>query len=532
MSDDKFTDDILKILVEKGGYDHPMYYLYYLTSSPYKLKDDWNEVLGFALKNMNYPSNMIIKEYYDIKFLFTNCIEYYENKLKQVLIKLNIDSYFRYFYMLACEYYDVHTAIYCFLYEQKGKQYGSFCLNNIEFSVLDKGLLENVIFKGIREIDGYKEQLISRLGTDSYIVQYALYYTKYCNHIENEKIILKEDVEKIFSILNSIVSLCMAGQVISNNFGNLKQVIVIKNYLIETTELRNKVHRSVYDGFLEAQEAVISYKTEISFEMEKNFKLLYGFDLKDFVHFINSIDNLHLEIENKRMLGNLNEINLPQEISKKIIACFSQPIFQYSLKDIKYKFERNRFRLIYKPMPIMKTGEILLPSKTLLCHTYYRIQRDIYHNLIKELEVDNGEYHNKLTDELVERVYETLNNKNLKCEKNYYIKNCGSELKEREIDIICLKEDTLYLIECKDVDASFEPFGMFNDNKELKKFSKILHEKILAVDRQKRNYCNLFGSKICYIKGIIVYREYNGRISEGNDIQVFTEHQLMKFFGV
>ncbi|EMS72603.1 hypothetical protein [Ruminiclostridium cellobioparum] len=252
MSDAKFTDDILKILVEKGGYDRPMDYLYYLTLSPYKLQDDWNDVLGLALKEMNYPSTMIIKEYHDIKFLFTNSVEYYENKLKQVLIGVNNESYFFYFYMLACEYYDVHTAIYCFLYEQKGKRYGSFSLNDIEFSVLDEGLLKNVIFRGINQIGRYKEQLISRLVTDGYIVQYALYYTTYCNFSENGKTILKEDVEKIFSLLNSIVLLCTAEQSISNNFGNLSKVIVIENYMVGTTELENKFHRSGYDSFLEA----------------------------------------------------------------------------------------------------------------------------------------------------------------------------------------------------------------------------------------------------------------------------------------
>jgi hypothetical protein len=113
--------------------------------------------------------------------------------------------------------------------------------------------------------------------------------------------------------------------------------------------------------------------------------------------------------------------------------------------------------------------------------------------------------------------------------KHYYIKNCGSKLKEREIDILCLHEDTLYLIECKDVDASFEPSGIFNDNKELKSFLKILREKLLAVDKQREYYCTLFRSKICYIKGIIVYREFNGKILEETDIQILTEHQLMKF---
>ncbi|EMS72677.1 hypothetical protein [Ruminiclostridium cellobioparum] len=266
--------------------------------------------------------------------------------------------------------------------------------------------------------------------------------------------------------------------------------------------------------------------------MEKNFKLKYGFNLKELAVFINSSDILHLKIENGRIIGNLCEINLPQEISQKIVTYFSQSVYQYSLNDIKYKFERNQFRLIYKPIPIMKTGEMLLPLKTLLYYTYYRIQRDIYHNLIKELEADNGIFHNKLTDELVDRIYENINNKKIKCMKHYYIKNCGSKLKEREIDVLCLYEDTVYLIECKDVDAPFEPFGIFNDNRELKSFLKILREKILAVDKQRESYCNLFGSKISNVKGIIVYREFNGKIIEEmeTDLQVLTEHRFMKFF--
>lgn len=530
MSDTKFIDNILKTLVEKGRYDSPMDYLYYLTSSPYKLQDDWNSILSSALKNMNYPSKMIINEYDDFKLLFKNSIEYYENKLKQILIGINKDNYFRYFYILACEYYNVHMAIYCFLYEQEGKQYGSFSLNNIEFSTLDKGLLENVIFKGIRGIAGYKEKLIARLVTDGYIVQYALYYTKYCN-FNDDNSILKEEVENIFSLLNSIVLLCTADQAISNNFGNLKQKIIIDNYMIETTEFRNRFHISQYDSLLEAQEATISYKSETCYEMESNFKSIFGFDLNEFAYFINSIEDMQLKIKNEKITGNFEELGLPMENIHKIIAHISQPIFNYSLEDIKYKFERNHFRLIYKPLPIMESGEILIPTKALLYCTYDRIRRDILHNLIKEVEGKNGGCHNQLTNELEDRIYKILNS-NFICKRKYYINDCGQELKQREIDVLCLQENTLYLIECKDVDASFEPVGMFNDNKELKKYIRILNEKILAVERQKENYSNLFENEICNVKGIVVYREHNGKIPQESDIQIFTEHQLMKFFNI
>lgn len=382
---------------------------------------------------MSYPPNIIIRKYEDVKALFN----------------------------ISIEYYDVHTTICCFLYEQHGKQYSSFSYHDIQLSYLDKGMLENVIFKAINSILGYKEKLISRLNIDGYIFQYALNYTKCCKtygQVERTQM-NKEYFESIMFLLNGIVLLNIAGQTLSNNFGRLDQSIVIKNYVMQTAELREKLHQSSYDGFLKASNVKLNYESDICSEMENNFKFLYGFDLKEFVIFIRNSTKLNLRIKQGKVAGDIRNMNISLKKVENIIKYFSQPMMNYSLGDIKIKFEKKQLRLIYKPIAIMKNGDILIPSQSLLYCSYNRLQRNIYHNLIEKLKPINGKLHKKLTDELVDRIY-----------------------------------------------------GM--------------------VRNDDRYYNKLFNCKINDIKGIIVYREFNGEIFLENDLQILTEYQLKQYFNI
>ncbi|HFK1746944.1 hypothetical protein CN463_18120 [Bacillus cereus] len=412
-------------------------------------------------------------------------------------------------------------------------------LDIVESNILN--FIENNKSKVNKDINGI-------LGKDKAILQYLIALTmstpEYDTHLYtmNEK-----DFEYLYLHIYTLVDLISKRELITSKiFEEINMTVKDGEFIFHDKNWAN-ILNEFGETFVDER---ISTPNEdfpdIINVLKKNFYKALGFNFDNLEKFITFEENL-LPTQEKQLCypvfkDHLIALMMEHAACKKEEAI--KTIDYYTLQPIKNKdlyfesIDKFEYRILEKPLvPIQIKGHILyLVSIPLLLNAINITYHKLIYNLIPECKKDNSKpIQKKVKNDLVLNIEDIIKNYTVNYQSNAKDFTIYDNEKQRkfsftsEMDVIAIVNKTLLIIECKDLQYKFTPFGYRKDIQKALKYINEISSEMLEIKDNINIIQKYFNEEIKAIIPILVFKTHNIVINSPIDKKGVIITSLHKF---
>jgi hypothetical protein len=516
----KFLNDIQKTCeMVHSVYENMVLYKIKANSEGkiYSTFGDSIKYINDILKEMNIKE-IEIDDKKEIRNLYNSIIMKVFNKLDAMMKKINRKELLLALYEWAAYMIKLHDYMELARINKlkKEKIESSNFLNEIEKEILTKVNENNKTNSWI--FDSFK-------GVDKNIIQ-VLFFV-YSQLDDNKNVHEKLNVEDIFTMNNLatvIIELTSERDFILSKFIS-KATVKVSNYEIEhiNNNFQDNPIQKIYLDLIREEDEENDEDYVIS-KLERNLFTEYGFKLKTIEEvFVSNNTSSVLEnkvsdiiiIEHKKLVELIrSDGKCSKEEAESIIKYF---VLKFSDKTNIYNAcTKYPSRIVEQPLVEYNDNHYLF-SYYLFRYSIRIFRNKLKYNLLSDaIKKENSEVVEKgYKIKFEKQVYNLIKNYMDKAIWNFQDFIVPHNSKNRkvhllyEIDILAIKNRTLYILECKDIVSKFNSKGIEEDIKKGIKFINRLIDKENEVEKYKDELGIFMGSKYDNIEKILIFKNYN-----------------------
>ncbi|WP_348624567.1 hypothetical protein ABFT51_06335 [Paenibacillus peoriae] len=482
-----------------------------------KLISKYEEII----EGLIYSLNLNDMEVYDnqsqklLSHLIFNLNELIERKISQFC---NNDLLIKFYYISSyiSSYHGKMTAI---INGNNKDIYINF--NSGSYVELLTKSIENGLWNSIDKSDlSIISMLDSIKGIEKSILQYlyAMCFNKSIIRDGYRKLSPK-DFEELYFLCYSILILIQNKDLYKGSLQNSKKIAIKNGKLILDESFSLKMQKIVCDIVSEHYfNNDISYEMDVLSVLNKNFYKHFGFSLNS----IEKLMDIDRVFEKKLFAYIIAEPLFIETFSKELDCAINE--FERMIKYLILKendeylssWETYKSRLFENPIVKINLNgtDFYLISPLLLMHSLEILKKKMIFDLIPECKENSiiiqkklKEKHEKDVFEIIEKYtkYSLINVKYFKHQKNI--------IKLDELDVVAIINQTLYLIECKNLKLTYTPYGYNSDFSKIKKFIYKLNHKKKIIEKNIDIVKGQFSIEVNEIKPVIVLKSYSSSIA-------------------
>lgn len=500
----------------------------------YWLEDDYENTIKTYFKEVFRINDYVIKDNKELKKIYDCIIEEEKKKIIIYLSKYNYEMLKIIFYNLSEYILQIHSQIYSIIYKSNKKNYGIFeyDVNDIR----DKKILD--IISSIRKDKDGQTIGTSVLAAQKWFIQYFFVFLLDIDDNGNKNFKFdKESFVKIYKSIQIIMHLVQERDFLINLFYRIKKV-EIKDGMIEMPKDLLKENYIMVGSMMEDAikfDNLISDKFSI---LDKNFNEIYGFSCSDIekilVMILNQVEcrqSLLITVKEKDFINVINNTLKANNAFNIIDYLIHKSNNRYGVDSL----NSYEYRLFKTPIieGSINNENVYYLSVHALIYAIEILKRDIIHNELKKKVPKNTKVIKDINNELVESIFNYIKNKCDFCSSNIDI-GPDENNKKYEVDTIAIRNNILYIIECKNVAIEFDADGFKSDMRQVRKHIRNINLKESIIKNNIEKYENEFGCGILQIKKVLVYKRHNAAqelLGEfGQDVKILSESEFYEWF--
>ncbi|MTI67142.1 MAG: hypothetical protein FH753_11175 [Firmicutes bacterium] len=487
------------------------------------------------LSKINIP-DMKLESNYDIKQLYDLLIENVLSEIKTNLCKYNKTLIHLGLYNLASYMAELHGRI-NMIFNNKFEIPNIDKMNTKEFYILK--LIE------LAKIYNNNLSIVSAIiGTDKVIIQHMFSILPTIK-FQNSKTISMNGIKEVYKLVYILTRLISEKDLVTSKFIRDNIVEIKDNKIVLSKEMIKNIRNLNTDMLINERTVDTDYITDdILAKLDRGLQKGVGFSIYTLKRYISNINksikdgDLSTLVDRRVLLTSIsNDTGCSLEEASNVIEYLS--IEEYENNDVKKSVDRLNKRLFESPLVELNISgyKQYLLSYPLLIYSYEVLWKKLVYNLISECKTYNSEFIDKqIKNELVKNIKKIIDSKGILGYDNikkFYVEIEGKRKEinlNREIDVLWVKDNTLYLVECKDIYYKFTGLGFKNDIYSAIKYINIIkkNEKELLGDK-KKYIEKLFETEIFSIKPILVYRRPNAIMNSNIDKRGVDTYTIQEF---
>lgn len=484
-----------------------------VASKEYLITSEFDRMTSDKLQVLNML-DVELSDRSSINYLYNYLIDETVEEIRTVIRNYNTVELFHVLYGLAAYMSEFHNHIDMVVY-------GAYPVSELSIGHLEKTLLESILNHPIE----FRHNMEIVKGTDKVILQYLAPLILTTSMTESHHFFLAPDIVFKLIILGGVaVKLIADREIATSKLAPENAVVKIQDGIIQpATDIYMR-----FSKFIErhvSRQQIYDVPDKVLSILVRNFEHCFGFSPDTLQSFVTEV--------NSRGLDNSITIIVALDQLIKMIVDFTRVTVEEAQNFVQYfslappsdkRFifqspEQYDTRLWEHPLVMYgdESTVFVLISVPLLLDAFRILMHKIKYNLIPECAGRSADViEKKIKNQLVldaKNILETYDGSNVIVNVQDLVVQEPNKTKrvhlEREVDVLCCINNTLFVLECKDISGKFTAAGFRVDSNKVSKFVANMRKKIHEIESKLQDINTYFARHIDRIIPIIVFRNPN-----------------------
>lgn len=407
--------------------------------------------------------------------------------------------------------------------------HGEYTVSELSIRHWEKTLLESIL----NHPTEFRHNMEIVKGTDKVILQYLFPLLLTTTVIESHQYSLTPDIVFKLITLGGVAVKLIADREIATSKLSPETTIKIQNGIIQpSVDFFTRFSRFIERNM--SRQRTYDVPDQVLAVLVRNFEHCFGFSPKTLESFLTEVNSRGMDDSITIIVALDQLIQMVVDFTGVAVEEALRLVQYFSLappSDSQFIFrspEQYDKRLWEHPLAVYGDESVILVllSVPLLVDAFRILIHKIKYNLIPECAGRSADViERKIKNQLVldaKNILETYDESNVIVNVQDLVVQEPNKTKrvhlEREVDVLCCINKTLFVLECKDISGRFTGAGFRVDSNKVNKFVANMRKKIHEIESKLQDISTYFGQHLNSIVPIIVFRNPNIAMASAGEL--------------